>query len=44
MIPQGYTDLIIAQINMKKNIDLGNGMLINEDIDIANGQFGYDAL
>jgi hypothetical protein len=29
---------------MKKNIDLGNGMLINEDIDIANGQFGYDAL
>jgi hypothetical protein len=42
MIPQSFTDRIIKQINLIKNIDLWNGMSINQDIDIANGDFGFD--
>lgn len=44
LIPQSFTDRIIREINIRKNIDLGNGFSINDDINIANGDFWYNAV
>jgi len=42
MIPQSFTDRIIEQINLRKNIDLGAGMSITSDIHIANWHLGFE--
>lgn len=41
LLPQEFTEQIIREINIRKNIDLWNGMSINSDIDIAAWEFWY---
>ena len=43
-IPKTFTDQIIAEINIVKNVDLWRWMTINTDINIAEGEFWYDGL
>ena len=43
-IPQDFTNRIIAQINITKNIDLWRGLQINSDIDIENWEFWVNIL